>query len=286
MKFRKLQKASSIIPYYSTFFILIVTMIQLKKNRASPKLWGRFSLIFFISGSLVSFVDAFLMAGKNPILNVIVAGLIFGVANCALVDLQSESKKQMECCSQTPEANRGLPAGIIISTVVIVLALICAVLSIIFTSVFFGEDSPDYVDTNGEDNTSLVHITVDEIISTTGDYVATNAAFYNDGGHTLVPASLDSTDYDNVVFRCKQINGILTLQTTKVHENTVTLNIDSEIRSGNMEIFILVDGTYFSHIEAGSHQTIELNDVAEKTIVVRMAAESAEVSLTVTRDYT
>ena len=81
----------------------------------------------------------------------------------------------------------------------------------------------------------------------------------------------------------KKFSGIDTLQATQTDSNSMTLTVESTLNSGNMEIIIVIDGEYYQHIPTGSKQTIVLEDIAGKLVLVKMAAESADVRVVVER---
>lgn len=269
---KKLQRVLCFIPYVSTIIILGATMVNLKRKQASGKIWKRFNLAFLITGMVLFFLDMLFEKMNTPILHTVTSILILTVANFFFVELQ-----YFDSTSNKADQKKKIPQSVLI------FVLIGVVILGVITCVFFMDDSPGYVDTNGAEDTSLVYITLDEILSTTYNYSATWEEHSRDGQQTLVPASLASTDYDTIVYRCKQIDGIQTLQTSIVNEDTVVLNIRSEVKSGNMEIVILVDNEYYDHVPVNCQQTVRLDEIAGKTIIVRMAAEGAEVDLTVER---
>ena len=88
MAFRKIQKISSIIPLYSTKYIVFVTMIQLKKNNATYSCWLR----FFLLGSLACIfgfaIYNIFLPNQNIIIQMIAAGIPCSIINFKLVDLQ------------------------------------------------------------------------------------------------------------------------------------------------------------------------------------------------------
>lgn len=87
-KFQKIQKASSVIPFLSSFFVFFVTMFELKRQKAPSKKWLLFYLVFFLSGIAVYFLNSVIMTGENPGLNYIASGLVLALANILCVDLQ------------------------------------------------------------------------------------------------------------------------------------------------------------------------------------------------------
>ena len=51
-----------------------------------------------------------------------------------------------------------------------------------------------------------------------------------------------------------------------------------------MELIIVIDGQYDRHIPVNGRQTIVLEDIAHKLILVKLAAESAEVNVVAERE--
>lgn len=50
-----------------------------------------------------------------------------------------------------------------------------------------------------------------------------------------------------------------------------------------MEIIIMVDNEYYDSVAVNQTHTIVLNDVADKQVVLKIAAESAKLHIAVTR---
>ena len=84
-------------------------------------------------------------------------------------------------------------------------------------------------------------------------------------------------------FSCEKISGVKILQATKTQSNELPLSINSKLKAGNMEVIIIVDNQHYESIAANEVKTIDLKDVAGKSVVVIMAAESANVDVSVTR---
>jgi hypothetical protein len=146
--------------------------------------------------------------------------------------------------------------------------------------VFF--TSSDIEDTNGDD-TSLAVLTLDDLLSQKNQYSAFGMGHKIEGEQTRVNNKLEDVDYDTCSFSFKKISGTKTLHATKVNADTVTLHITSELASGNAEIVILVDGEYYDHAPVGQEQTFVLENASGKLVTVRLGAESAEVSVSVSR---
>lgn len=163
-----------------------------------------------------------------------------------------------------------------------VAALVCAgavLAAMLFSSV------QEVEDLNGPDDHSLTSITLEEIISTTGDYTAIMSSTSSSRGDTGVEGRLRDYDCDDCRFQCRSISGIRTLQATVAQSDTLTLEFDITLTAGNLEIVILIDGEYHCHVDIDGPQTVVLEDVAGKTVVVRMGAEDAEVEVSVRRSW-
>lgn len=273
-KFHKMQRISSIIPVWSTFFIVIVTMVELKRRKASVKLWVYFILTFFLFGVVVCLVNTFIMTGQHIVLNVIVSGLILAVANIQFVDLQVMSA-QPQCSKEETKFNNKKVIYLIIAGAVIVGVVILLSASL--------APSVDIDDSNGSENTNLAVIDINDILSSTNNFSAFNSNTSQSGEHTGVVGKLKKYDYDEVTFRCKKISGIKTLQVTKAISNKMTLEIDSQLDAGNMEIVIIVDGEYYDSVAANKVSSVVLTGIIDKTVIVKMAAESAKMNISINR---
>lgn len=138
-------------------------------------------------------------------------------------------------------------------------------------------------DMNGPEDTSLASITFEELVSSKSHYVGTHFYHSEDGGQTQADNIFEDVDYDRCNIRCKQISGIYILHATKTDTNSMTLTVDSTCTSGNMEIIITIDGEYYQHVTTGSQQTISLDDIAGKLVLVKVGAESAEIQVAAER---
>lgn len=273
-KFQKIQRISSIIPIWSTFFIAIVTMVELKRRKASVKLWAYFILTFFLFGIMVFLMNTFIMTGQHVVLNIIVSGLILAIANILFVEFQIISAKP-----QSNKREKSFNKKIVICCVMVgaVIAGIAILLSALLAP------SVDIKDINGRENTSLAVIDTNDILSSTNNFSAFSSNSSQSGGHTGVVGKLKKYDYDKVTFRCKKISGIKTLQVTKAISDQMTLEIDSQLDTGNMEIIIIVDGDYYDRVAANKVSSVVLTGIIGKTVIVKMAAECATMNISIKR---
>ena len=272
-KFQRFQKLSSVIPFYSSIFVFIVTMIELKRKNASAKDWFFFLLTFFLSGIFLYILNTVIMTGKYPILQLTASGLLLAAANIICVDIQANCTQKSG--TEKPNKRKKGLVYCIIAGVFFTIASIILLVSLFSPSI-------NIEDSNG-DHTNLAVITMDEILTTDNHFSAFSSHFSNRGQKTKVGKALEDFDFDEVVFQCEKISGIKILQATKTECNQLTLNIESILESGNMEIIIMVNGEYYDSVAVNQTQTIVLNDIAEKQVVLKIAAESAKVRIAVTR---
>ena len=97
MNFFKFQKITSIIPYYSTYFIFIVTMVSFVRYKASSKYWLQFIAIFFASGICSSVLLNVLLASQSVFVQTLAVGVMFAVVNFRLVNLQIAVRETGSC---------------------------------------------------------------------------------------------------------------------------------------------------------------------------------------------
>lgn len=138
-------------------------------------------------------------------------------------------------------------------------------------------------DMNGPDDPSVTTMTLEQILSTESGYRASFGGSGGSGEHSGLDWPLEQYDWDRYHLKYRQVSGIMTLQATLVTEPVLVLDFETVLTAGNLEIVILIDGEYDRHVDVRGSQTVEIHDAAGKTVVVRMAAEGAEVELTVSR---
>lgn len=274
-KFQKFQKISSIVPFFSSFFVFFATMFELKRQKTSAKKWFLFYLIFFSSGVAVYFINTVIMSGDLPILNLIASGLVLALANILCVDLQAYQPND-------PVKKKNL----IISTVILVgfsaVIIFISLVSIAFSALFSSED---FVDTNGAADTSVAEITVSDVLGTKNAYKAFYSVFTYDGDDSYAPNDFEDFDRDTCRYQAKKIQGILMLQATKIKQNTLTLHINSSLTEGNLEIFVIVDGELYERLPANVSHSVTVENAAGKLVFVKVAAEVAACSVSVDREY-
>ncbi len=278
-KFQKIQLWLSVIPFWSTVFIVFITMGVIKKYKPRSFIeWFKFLLTFF-GGFIAAFLFSnYILTGQSQILNIIVQGLILFIANLLFVAQQYK-------CEQNPDGENGQKNFNKLTYVV--LFAIPLVFALIFVGVKISQSlslHSDYtiVDTNGAD-TALAVITEDEIINSSRRLTMLAFSENFEGARTSVTGDLADYDYDTSSFSASAISGIRTMQATLTESDSLTLTVMSILEEGNMEIFILVDGAVHSKIPINDEISVTLDDIGGKTVVVRFGAESAKGRVSVTR---
>ena len=278
-KFQKIQLWLSVIPFWSTIFIVFVTMGVIKKHKPKSAVeWGRLMLTFF-GGFIVAYLFSnYVLTGQNTVLNIVVEGLILFVANLLFVAQQYK-------CEQNPD-EQGERKNINKFTYVILFA-IPLVIALIFVGAKISQSLSLHADYTIPDmsvgSTSLAVITEDDIINSSRKLTMLSFSENFEGAQTNVTGDLAKYDYDISSFSASEISGVRTMQATLTDSDSLTLTIMSINEKGNMEIFILVDGVIHSRVPINDEVSVTLEGISGKTVVVRFGAESAKGKVKVTR---
>ena len=106
------------------------------------------------------------------------------------------------------------------------------------------------------------------------------------GHHTnIIGTRLRDYDYDYISRSFGKIHGVVILQATKISENTLTLNINSSVETGNAEIVIMVDGEYYCSVDVNQDRSITLENISDKEVIIKLAGEGAKIKIDVSRIY-
>lgn len=288
-KFQKFQKWSSVIPFWSTFFVTIVSVIVLKRHKASAKRWGIFLAILSVSVIAVFLLNTVIMTGQHPVLNVIASGLFLSIANVSMVDLQIKCVKEAVPADDVTQAvsEAGHPKKVPYTKVWVIMGIaVFAYIAVFILLSAWLTPSMDMEDTNGPENTSLSTLQMEDILTVDNHYSASWSSYSKSGSATGVTGKLEDCDYQECHFSCRKLNGVMTLQATKTMSDCMILECSSTLEEGNMEILVLVDGEVYSSIPVGQDYSIELSGISGKLIFVKVAAENAKMSISVCRTIT
>lgn len=278
-EFQKIQLWLSFIPFWSTIFIVFVTMGVIKKHKPKSAVeWGKFMLTFF-GGFIVAYLFSnYVLTGQNTVLNIVVEGLILFVANLLFVAQQYK-------CEQSPD-EQGERKNFNKFTYVILFA-IPLVIALVFVGAKISQSLSLHADYTIPDmsvgSTSLAVITEDDIINSSRQLTMLSFSENFEGAQTNVTGDLAKYDYDISSFSASEISGVRTMQATLTDSDSLTLTIMSINEKGNMEIFILVDGVIHSRVPINDEVSVTLEGISGKTVVVRFGAESAKGKVKVTR---
>ena len=285
-KRKKIQVLLSLIPFISMFGILIYTYINLKKYKASFKRW----LIFIALGVVFVFacyiINNMLLNEAYPIINYITNYFLFVAFSNLLIEMQLDDKQKKE--EQPPVEKKKISKKFYL--------IIIGVVSVAFTVAFCFTALPFFIegiidarnmkieDTNGENDYSLNTITREQLINSTESSIM----FYGElkeGNQSLITddTMLEDVDYDTVYFESGRFNGVTIVQATKTDKDSIKFDINATLEKGNAEIAIIVDNEYYCNVEINKQSEIVLENINNKTILLKVAGESADIRIEVQR---
>ncbi len=185
----------------------------------------------------------------------------------------------LDSCGYQRIVNKKLIALCVSISVAVIVALLTVL-------IILAASESDFVDTNGPENFALTEITRDDVLSKDNNYISSMAVERHSGHHTNITGTrLRDYDYDYISRSFGKIHGVIILQATKISENTLTLNINSSIESGNAEIVIIIDGEYYCSVDVNQDQSIVLQNISNKNVIVKLGGEKAKIKVDVTRIY-
>ncbi|MBQ5321389.1 MAG: hypothetical protein J6K88_04980 [Oscillospiraceae bacterium] len=247
-------------------------------------------LICIISVFVVSFVNNVVMSGEYVALNIIVSALILTLTNFALIKLQGKNedghKKDQHITKDSdkkaPDSKKNL---ILIATIAIIIMIVFCSTALPFFVRGIKEHFNNAIDdTNGPNNYMLNTIKREDILSDDNEYTMLWSGESQKGNQSNVEKwYLKDYDYDKVSLQAETLSGVRIMQSTKVNENQLVLNITSNVEKGNFEIAILIDGEYYKSVDINQTEEIILNDIANKTVLIKIAGESAKFRIEIQR---
>ena len=166
---------------------------------------------------------------------------------------------------------------------VVAFILIFALWRVLSTVLYHQNNS--IADTNGSANFSLNTLTQEDILSERYGYTMYASSTRGEGNSTNVGYEWEEEDRDLRSMSAKSFSGVTVLQSTKVNTDTLMLDINSTVDSGNFRIVITVDGVFYDDVEINQNVRVELNNIQNKTILIKLAGESAAFQASVTRSY-
>ena len=143
-------------------------------------------------------------------------------------------------------------------------------------------------DTNGPEDSTLAVITMEQVCSGNWNSTALLSHESRSGQRSDVyyhNRVYEEWDYDWVTYSAKKVSGIQIIHATYWISDTVTLEMDTTLKGGNLELMIFIDGEYHCHVPVNEVTTLRLENVSEKLITLVMAAESADMKVKIRRDW-
>lgn len=203
------------------------------------------------------------------------------LCNVALIVIQNWLFKSETINNDTPEKIARKNKFIKIY-VIVVLSLVGIILAGSFVLIAINEKR-HVVDTNGPDNYDLQ--TIDDSrflpgnLSSFGDRPSDGKSGESSG------ADEGGRDYDEIMFQMERMTGTKLIQSTRGLTDTLVLNFDTKVKSGNCELVIVHDSKIYQRVDVNCQQTIIIEDAKDKTYYVVVGAESANLEVNVTREF-
>ncbi len=138
-------------------------------------------------------------------------------------------------------------------------------------------------DTNGPENHALSTYTQADVLESNRYCAAFHIIEGSSDEPTDVPGSNSQFDAERRRVICPLISGVSTVTATQGGEAPVTLNIYPKVTKGNLEVFVIVDGIIHTAVPVNEETTLRLEDVDGKLILVKYAAEDANINIHVER---
>lgn len=138
-------------------------------------------------------------------------------------------------------------------------------------------------DTNGPDNYDLQTIDDSTLLYKNTSSFGRRPVYATSGEKSGAKASMH--DYDNINFIMECMTGTKVIQTSYGKTDTLILNFDTKVHSGNCEIVILLDSKIYKRVDVNTQQTIEIENAKDKEFSVVIGAESANVEIYIDREF-
>lgn len=302
-KFQWIQWISSIFMAVSTIFVLVVTCSCIskgalqkgeKKTNKALAILGVLALgVATIIGIIL--INTKIMSNQYLFFNVVATVSLTAVVNCFFISIQQKTVVSIEenKVENMRVENMGIQTSskpnnankIIITVFVVFVAGVVLLVGTLIALFIRGVNQSHIPDQNGEENTALAVLTEDEIVAYASRYVSSMSGESRGGKKSQInDRTLKEYDSDTVSISCGSISGFQTLMATRTDSDSLLLTIDSLLESGNMEIFIIVDDVVYQRISGNKETTVQLDDIKGKTVLVKIAGESAKCKVSVSRD--
>ncbi len=277
----------------SVIFVLMVFvtfLAAIKLGKADSKFKMIMPLLFVGAIALLWFMNTFI---NNDVLKLVVflIGIIIYIAVILFLFYRASTKKKTEnilieekkqndfhAFSVNKERNSG------IKKYYITVFAVAAVLSIMVVAISLSRPRNKFEDTNGAENFSLCHISLEEIVNCSVSPSASFSAYGAYGDKSNVKGDYEDDDYDRIKYSAKVKHGTSVINSTLINnEATINFELDSKINSGNCRVIVTVDDEYYDEFDLNCIDEISVTDACGKRVLVIMAAESLNFELELNR---
>jgi len=161
-----------------------------------------------------------------------------------------------------------------------------AIFTAVILRIIFLQNDGAIPDTNGPDVYDLNTIIAEEIEGRLCDYSSVLVSSSRDGKQSGIDdGRIKNFDYDSFSFNAGRLDGIKVVHATKIEGDTLRLEITSNVTEGNLAIVVLVENKIERYVDINSTQTVILEDISGKAVLVKVAGESAKFNIDITRQY-
>ncbi|MBE6801474.1 MAG: hypothetical protein E7530_01150 [Ruminococcaceae bacterium] len=274
-----IEAISSVFGFLSTYILSYLTSKYAKEK-------GRTKLSSFIK--YIGVIDVFLTGliyiiypEGGKIFFIVSMYIASALCNTVLIIIQKRLFESAPIDINAPEKiahkKKFLIAfwSVLISFVIFILAVVLVWVSI--------NDKRHIEDTNGPDNYDLQTIDDSTLLYKNTSSFGRRPVYATSGEKSGAKASMH--DYDNIKFTMECMTGTKVIQTSYGKTDTLILNFDTKVHSGNCEIVILLDSKIYQRVDVNTQQTIEIENAKDKEFSVVIGAESANVEIYIDREF-
>ena len=274
-----IEAISSVLGFLSTYILSYLTSKYAKEK-------GRTKFSSFIK--YIGVIDVFLTGlifvsyhEGGKIFFIVSMYISSALCNVALLLIQNYLFKSEAIDNNSPEKIAKTKK---IKVIFLIVVLSFTGIVIVGSLVLVGINEKRHIeDTNGLDNYELQTIDDSEILLGADSYFGDKLSYGKTGEDSGADYAL--YDYDNIHFKMERITGTAVLQTSRGLTETLVLDFDAKVHSGNCEIVILLDSKIYQRVDVNTQQTIIIENAKDKEFSVVIGAESANVDIYITREF-
>ena len=138
-------------------------------------------------------------------------------------------------------------------------------------------------DQNGSTDHSLAVLTMNDLMSDKMSSLLIGTRVTKRGDSTDVPDRYAEYDCDVLTIAIRSVSGVRTIHATKATCDKLMLSVSSTLQTGNAAIIVLVDGEFYCDVDINTADSFTIKNVSDKLVEVRLAGESAQIEVSVTR---